>query len=209
MVFSRHATSSSFSDINEDSNADGVYDALDCTGSEVLVAALQTQLDDLDSRVTTLENPATTTSFVSVSAMSGISLTPSCQTTVAIISPFIGRYLDRATTNCLDDYIIVPIQIPHGATITAFSCTAYASTSRSPSNPCALRNSFSRRIAEVRYEFLSGLQTVTTTDIARSIARVDNDTFAYYIYMPVTWGSATTTDSRIIQISASVEYSLP
>jgi hypothetical protein len=141
--------------------------------------------------------------FVSVSSAAGVPSSSSVQTSLCIIfcSAF-GRY---QTSPAGSGLIVVPIQLPHGATMTAFSYTCYCNDPAGSSAFILRDDSF---LVNVSISTVSTtIQTVTTTDfsgVAPGLTVVDNH-FSYAVLM-FTDGTA---QSNIIPVRATVTYTMP
>jgi hypothetical protein len=140
--------------------------------------------------------------FVSVSSAAGVA-SGTVQTSLCIIfCNAFGRY---QTSPAGTGIIVVPIQLPHGATMTAFSYACYCNDAAGSSAFILRDDSF---LVNVSISTVSTtIQTVTTTDfsgVAPGLTVVDNH-FSYAVLM-FTDGTA---QSNIIPVRATVTYTIP
>lgn len=141
--------------------------------------------------------------FASVSSAAGVPSSSSTQTSLCFIfCNAFGRY---QTSPAGAGLIVVPIQLPHGATMTAFSYTCYCNDAAGSSAFILRDDSF---LVNVSISTVSTtIQTVTTTDfsgVAPGLTVVDNH-FSYAVMM-FTDGTA---QSNIIPVRATVTYTMP
>ena len=151
----------------------------------------------------TCQNAGGNVGFVSVSSAAGVPSSSSVQTSLCIIfCPAFGRFQTAPAGSGL---LVVPIQLPHGATITAFSYTCYCNDIAGSSAFILRDDSFLVNVAISAVS--TTVQTVTTTDfsgVAPGLTVVDNH-FSYAVLM-FTDGTA---QSNIIPVRATVTYTLP
>jgi hypothetical protein len=137
--------------------------------------------------------------FASVAALIGV---PRNSTTVTsqgnAASGEVGRFANSGA-----DYLVAPMALPHGATVTSFS---YSCVHNSGAAPCEgyLYRTDASQMAFVSISSLStAVQTASTTSITTPV--VDNQNFGYWVYMLVNG----TAGSAILAIRANVTYTLP
>jgi hypothetical protein len=136
--------------------------------------------------------------ITSVSSVVGVPIASTTPTNISFGSSW-GRY----QTSGSSDYVVVPLVLPHGATITSvsFSCIR--------NNAATCQAYFARDDGNYLVQNLAipaqaaAIQTATTTTIVNPV--VDNQNFSYWVFMSVN-GTATT---GIVPIRASVTYTLP
>ena len=101
-----------------------------------------------------------------------------------------------------NEYLVVPISLPDGATITSFSYTAFDNDAVNNSSAFLYWSGGSSVATSVTTGGASlALQTVSTTTINEPV--VDNSQYGYFFYMQVYGTTA------IVAVSASVGYTLP
>ncbi len=142
---------------------------------------------------------------VSVSSLSGVPRNSTYATaqTSSACADVIGRYGNDGGAGL--EYLVVPIQIPHNATVTefkfivcdndaAFGTTAFLYRS----NGSALASTGTTSV-----EMSTTVFTKSTTAIISAV--IDNQNYSYYVYLPVRGASGI----NIVPISAVVSYTLP
>jgi hypothetical protein len=141
--------------------------------------------------------------YASVNAAVAVPETGTTATLLGVAGGGIGRY----QTSVGSDFLVAPIVLPQGATITALSFTCYR-------NNAATCSAFLYRddinlITSISIPAQSTTaQTATSTTIATSPAGlpvVDNQNFSYLVIMSLS-GTAT---SSLMPIRATVTYTLP
>jgi hypothetical protein len=137
--------------------------------------------------------------FASVAAIAGIIRNTAVATNQVNVAGSVGRFQSSGAGG---EYLVVPIALPHGATVSAFSFTCVR-------NNAALCDGYlyrddSTQLATVNIGAQAAtVQTATTTTIASPV--VDNQNFGYWVYMAVNG----TAGSGITPIRATVTYTLP
>ena len=140
--------------------------------------------------------------FASVSSASGVPASSSTVTSLCIIfCNAFGRFQSAAGSGLL----VVPIQLPHGATITAFSYSCFCNDAVGSTAFFLRDDNFivTLGISAVA----NSIQTVTTTDFSGAPAGttlVDNH-FSYAVLMTIDG----TAQSNIIPVRATVTYTMP
>jgi hypothetical protein len=149
--------------------------------------------------------------FASVNALVGVPESSTTPTSLGFASgPNSTIVLGRFQTGGSSDSLLVPIVLPQGATITAFSFTCLQNTTTVSCAGSLFRDDIVQ-LASVSIPSTSQsatVQTASTTTISSTPANaalVDNQNFAYFVLMSM---NATNTSS-IIPIRATVTYTLP
>ena len=158
------------------------------------------------------QNAGGTTGFASVSAVVGVpQMNPSVATSVSQnpfrISDAQGRYASTGGRN----YLVAPVALPHGATITSFTLTCYDNDpgdgSISNTGICQgylFDGQFLMSVA-TSGEDATAYQTVTTNAFSSPRNVVDNQNKAYYVYFSVNGGAGI----NHMPIRVVVGYTLP
>ena len=136
--------------------------------------------------------------IVSVSSTAGVPITSTNGTSISFGSSW-GRFQTSGTS----DYLVAPLVLPHGATITSvsFSCIR--------NNVATCQAYFARDDGVYLVQNLAipaqsaTIQTATTTTITNPL--VDNQNFSYWVFMSMN----ATAGGGIVPIRASVTYTLP
>jgi hypothetical protein len=140
--------------------------------------------------------------FTSVSSAAGVPNASTVQTSLCII--FCNAF-GRFQTSAGSSFLVVPIQLPHGATITAFSYSCFCNDAVGSTAFILRDDNF---IVNVAISTVSTtIQTATTTDFTGAPAGttlVDGH-FSYSVLMSID-GTAT---SNIIPVRATVTYTMP
>jgi hypothetical protein len=149
--------------------------------------------------------------FASVNALVGVPESSATPTSLGFASgPNSTIVLGRFQTGGSSDSLLVPIVLPQGATVTAFSFTCLQNTTTVSCTGSLFRDDIVQ-LASVSIPSTSQsatVQTASTTTISSTPANaalVDNQNFAYFVLMSM---NATNTSS-IIPIRATVTYTLP
>jgi hypothetical protein len=147
----------------------------------------------------TCQNAGGNVGFASVAAIVGVVRNTAIATNQANVAGSVGRFQSSGAGG---EYLVAPIALPHGATVTAFSFTCVR-------NNAALCDGYlyrddSTQLAVVNIGAQAAtVQTATTTAIASQV--VDNQNFGYWVYMAING----TAGSGITPIRATVTYTLP
>jgi hypothetical protein len=164
----------------------------------------------------TCQNSGGTVGFVSVAAITGVpqnSATPTqvCDVICVIISGIFGgnaafgRFQSAVAGG--PDLLLVPISLPHGATVTAFSFTCFRNTATNCG--ASLTRDDGNVIANVAtVAQATTKQTASAPSIATSptgIAQVDNSNFSYFVSMSIDG----TAGLALTPIRATVTYTMP
>jgi hypothetical protein len=136
---------------------------------------------------------------VSVSALSGFPRLSTTGTAQASVRGGVGRY----ETAGEDDFLVVPITLPDGATLTGFTYVFWDNDAR-VDGAAYLWRSDDTMLAQVRTEGGEDqVRMVTTEDVQGK--RVDNSAHAYMVFMQLSAAAGP----AFMPISASVSYKLP
>jgi hypothetical protein len=140
---------------------------------------------------------AMSSGYVSVSAVTAVPRDSTYETNQTNVASAIGRYAVGGGT----EYLLAPLFIPDGATITSFSYTCYDNDTSYNSTAYLYRDD-SVQVAEAISTSSSSttLQTVTTTNI--TYPSVDNSLYGYFVYMRIH-GTAGT---NLVPIRVVVAY---
>ncbi len=143
--------------------------------------------------------------IASVNTIVGVPLSSTTTTAVCLIfCSANGRYQSNAGS----DFLVAPIVLPHGATITAFSFSCFCNNAVGGSG--FLFRDDINILASANITALSSttVQTASTTAINTTPANspvVDNQNFSYF----VLWSINGTAGSNIMPVRATVTYTLP
>jgi hypothetical protein len=135
----------------------------------------------------------------SVSSLAGLPRHSSTGTAQGAVEGAVGRY----QTSGDDDFLVIPLHLPDGATVTSFSFTCY------DNHPSADGAAYLYRSDDVLLagisteEALDRVQTLRTESIQNK--RIDNGDHAYFVYMQISPDAGP----ALMPISASVGYRLP
>lgn len=135
---------------------------------------------------------------VSVAAVAAIPRHSTTGTAQGTVPGGVGRF----QTQGADDFLVTPIQLPDGATVTAFSFTYFDADER-VDGAAYLYRSDDTVLAGVATQGASGEVRVGKTEAGG--ARIDNSTYAYFVYFQVS----AEASSNLIPIAAAVTYRLP
>jgi len=141
--------------------------------------------------------------FTSVSSAAGVPNASNIQTSLCII--FCNAFGRFQTSPAGSGILVVPIQLPHGATITAFSYSCFCNDAAGSTAFILRDDNF---IVNVGISTVSTtIQTVTTTDFSGAPAGTTVvDGHVSYSVLMTTDGTA---QSNIIPVRATVTYTLP
>jgi hypothetical protein len=151
----------------------------------------------------TCQNAGGNVGFTSVSSAAGVPVLSTTPTQLCII--FCGAFGRFQSASAGSSFLAVPISLPHGATITAFSYSCFCND---PVGSTAFILRDDNFLVNLSITSVSNtVQTVTTTDfsgVAPGLTVVDNH-FSYAVLMSID-GTAT---SNIIPVRATVTYTMP
>ncbi len=137
---------------------------------------------------------------VSVSSLGGIPRTSSVTTAQGLICDSVGRYATAGGS----EFLTVPVQLPDGATITAFTAVICDNTA-TYGDSVYLYRSDGTSIADTSTSAAEASTTPftkTTTSISPGAEVVDNSQYSYYLYMEINGdaGNNLTPISGIITL---------
>jgi hypothetical protein len=135
----------------------------------------------------------------SVSALSGVPRLGTTRTAQGTYGGALGRYQLSGD----DDLLVIPVHLPDGAILTWFS-TVYRDTHPDVDGEAHLYRSDGVALATVRTAGVEEGPRVTTTE-AVDRRRIDNTTFAYFVYMK----TSAAAGADLMPVSASVGYRVP
>jgi hypothetical protein len=135
----------------------------------------------------------------SVSALAGVPRLSSTATAQGSVPGAVGRYQERGE----DDFLVVPVALPDGAVVTAFTYV-YFDADPSVDGVAYLYRSDDQPMAAVWTEGAADTVRVASSDEV-TLPRVDAARYAYFVYFQ-TSGSA---GANLLPISASIAYRLP
>lgn len=137
-----------------------------------------------------------------ITSVAAITAVPRNSTTVTAQGTVPGG-VGRFQTSGADDFLVAPIQLPDGATVTAFSYVCLDADTRVDA-VAYLYRSDDVVLAGVGTEGAKReLQMVETTEV--KLGKVDNSTYGYFVYFLVS----AEANSNLIPVAASVTYRLP
>jgi hypothetical protein len=109
----------------------------------------------------------------------------------------------RFQTSGADDFLVAPIQLPDGATVTGFSYVVFDADPR-VDGVAYLYRSDDTVLAGIATQGAKGeVQLAETTDVKQ--AKIDNAAYGYFVYFLVS----AEANANLIPIAASVTYRLP
>ena len=137
--------------------------------------------------------------MISVSSLSGVPRLTSTGTAQASVPGGVGRY----QTTGDDDFLVVPLALPDGAVVTAFSFVYY-DAAPAVEGAAFLYRSDDQALAALATEGTSEQVRAVATESIR-LAKVDAARFAYFVYFQ----TSAEGGANLVPISASVVYKLP
>lgn len=163
------------------------------------ISSNESGIGNHEIRITELESKHSSGIF-SVSSLVGIPRNTNCITLQTSGTGYVGRY---ASTVCVSpEFLVVPVTLPDGATITAFRYTAYDVDATLDSEGILYRTD-DTQVAKTTTTGEGGLNTFPTTVITNPL--VDNNAYGYFVYMEIN----QTAGIAIVPVNAVVEYTLP
>jgi hypothetical protein len=136
---------------------------------------------------------------VSVTALAGLPRVSSTGTAQASVPGGVGRY----QTSGEDDFLVLPVALPDGAIVTAFSYVYWDSDARVDGGAFLYRSDDVMMAAVATEEAKEEVRLVSTEKIERR--RVDNSGFAYFVFMQ----TSAEAGQGLMPIAAIVTYRLP
>lgn len=168
--------------------------------------ALETAINDNDSRITALEaTPAPVTSYVSIPAHGMRPYTSGCSWLTQPGATF-GEF-DGATTTSYCE-VVAAVNVLHGATLESLSCTVFDNDG----DPSGLRASLRRVPVDgstntpspifSTNQSIDSVEVSTLTDnvASESLTLVDNQNYAYFLHM--SFPNTTDTVGSLLQVFA-------
>lgn len=144
--------------------------------------------------------------FTSVSSAAGVPSSSTVQTSLCVIfCNAFGRFMSGPSGS--SGFLAVPIQLPHGATITGFSYACFCNSAATGSSAFLLRDDNFIVTLAIPAGAVNTIQTVSTTDFSGAPAgtTVVDGHFSYAVLMTID-GTAT---SNITPVRATVTYTMP
>jgi hypothetical protein len=135
----------------------------------------------------------------SVTSLSGVPRITSTGTAQGSVPGGVGRY----QTSGDDDFLVVPVALPDGAVVTAFSF-AYYDADPAVDGAAFLYRSDDQALAALSTEASADRVRAAATDSIR-LARIDTSRYAYFVYFQ----TSAEAGANLVPISASVIYRLP
>jgi hypothetical protein len=136
---------------------------------------------------------------ISVPALAGVPRLSSTVTAQGTVPGGVGRFQERGE----DDFLVVPVALPDGAVVTAFTYV-YFDADEAVDGVAYLYRSDDQSMA--------GVGTTGAADTVRSgtteeiqLAKVDTAHYAYFVYFQMSAAAS----ANLLPISASVTYRLP
>jgi hypothetical protein len=137
--------------------------------------------------------------MVSVSALAAVPRQSSTGTAQGAVKGAVGRY----QTSGDDDFLVIPLQLPDGATVTSFSYTYYDNDARVDGSAYLYRSDDVVLAGVTTEEASAELRTVKTESVQNR--RVENGEYAYFVYMQVSPDAGP----NLMPIAATVGYRVP
>jgi hypothetical protein len=133
---------------------------------------------------------------VSVAAVTAIPRLSSTVTEVGSVQGGVGRYQADGE----DDYLIAPVPLPDGATVTGFSYTLFDSSANADSEAFLYRSD-DEPMASVKSAGSEPTVRSLSTEQVR-LRKVEATRFSYFVYFQVS----TSARANLMPISASISY---
>jgi hypothetical protein len=136
---------------------------------------------------------------VSVTSLAGVPRLSSTGTAQASVPGGVGRYQSSGD----DDFLMVPVALPDGAQVTAFTFAFYDADPNVDGAAFLYRSDDQALAALVTEGSANEVRAVATESIR--LAKVDTSRFAYFVYFQ----TSAEAGANLVPISASVVYKLP
>ena len=136
---------------------------------------------------------------VSVTAAAAIPRASSTASEIGVVKGAVGRFQSAGE----DDYLIAPVVLPDGATVTSFSFT-YLDNSLEQDAEAYLYRSDDQSLAVISSEGADEHVRTAATDQVH-LPRIDAARFGYFVYFK----TSTSAGPQLMPISASISYRLP
>lgn len=133
---------------------------------------------------------------VSVSSLAGVARRSSSGTAQGAVKGAVGRYQVSGE----DDFLVIPVHLPDGATITSFSYTYYDNDARLDGAAYLYRSDDVVLAGVATEEAKDEVRTVRTESV--QIRRVDNAEYAYFVYAQVS----PEAGANLMPVSAAVGF---
>ena len=136
---------------------------------------------------------------VSVSSLAGVARRSSTGTAQAAVKGAVGRYQVSGE----DDFLVIPVDLPDGATVTSFSYTYYDNDARLDGAAYLYRSDDVVLAGVATEEARAEVRTVRTESVQNR--RVDNSEYAYFVYAQVS----PEAGPNLMPVSAAIGFRLP
>jgi hypothetical protein len=136
---------------------------------------------------------------VSVSSLLGVPRVATTTTAQQSVPGGVGRYQSGGE----DDFLVVPVTLPDGATVTGFSYVYWDADAKVDGGAYLYRSDDTAMAAVATEGSLAEVRLVSTEEI--QARRVDNSAYAYFVYMQLSAQGG----QNLMPIAASVTYRLP
>jgi hypothetical protein len=135
---------------------------------------------------------------VSVAAVAAVARLSSTVTEVGTVAGGMGRY----QTGGDDDYLVAPVPLPDGATVTGFSYVFFDAASNADSEAFLYRSDDEPMASAASSGAENSVRTASTETVR--LRKVDSAHHAYFVYFQVSAAAR----ASLMPISASVSYKL-
>jgi hypothetical protein len=135
----------------------------------------------------------------SVAALAGVPRLSSTVTAQGSVPGGVGRYQERGE----EDFLVVPVQLPDGATVTAFSFACFDADEEVDGAAYLFRSDDQPMAAVGTTGAASEVRLVATEEI--KLPLVDATRYGYFVYFKVSGAAG----ANLLPVSASVAYRLP
>jgi hypothetical protein len=136
---------------------------------------------------------------VSVSALAGLPRVATTGTSQQSVPGGVGRY----QTSGEDDYLVVPVMLPDGAVVTAFSYVFWDADAKVDGGAYLYRSDDTPMAAVATEGAQDEVRIVSTEDV--QARKVDNSAYAYFAYLQLS----ARAGQSLMPVAASVAYRLP
>jgi hypothetical protein len=135
----------------------------------------------------------------SVSSLAGLPRHSSTGTAQGAVKGAVGRY----QTSGDDDFLVIPLDLPDGATVTSFAFTFYDNASEVDGAAYLYRSDDVLLAGIATEEAMDEVRTLRTQSVQNG--RIENGDHAYFVYMQISPDAGP----NLMPVSASVGYRLP
>jgi hypothetical protein len=136
---------------------------------------------------------------VSVAALAGVPRLSSTVTAQGSVPGGVGRYQERGE----DDFLVVPVALPDGAVVTAFTYVFFDADEAVDGVAYLYRSDDQPMAAASTAGADHAVRVVTTEEV--QLGRIEAARYAYYVYFQTSAAGG----ANLLPISASVAYRLP